>query len=244
MLLAAYGARRPTADLDALARSIADDRDVIVSLVSDIARLPLDDGVGFRTETATSRIIREQAIYSGVRIAMDTTISTATVKFRMDVNFGDPITPAPGWVALPPLRPGMGPVRVLGYPVETVLAEKIATAVALGPANTRVRDYADIYALTGIHVISNRTARQALLATTAHRDTPVQPLSAAIGDFADLRRQTFEAYHMSMGDAGLQLPADLRIVVSAVTAFADPLVTYAGETTWQPTERRWSPLPN
>ena len=102
---------------------------------------------------------------------MDTTISTATVKFRIDVNFGDPITPAPGWVALPPLRAGMEPVHVLGYPVETVLAEKITTAIGLGPANTRVRDYADIYSLTGIHVISHRTARQALLATAEHRGT-------------------------------------------------------------------------
>src|SRR6266852_4913639 len=75
MLLAAYDARRPTADLDALARSIADDRDVIVSLVLEIAHLPLADGVEFRTDTATSRIIREQAIYSGVRIAMDSTIA-------------------------------------------------------------------------------------------------------------------------------------------------------------------------
>ncbi len=138
---------------------------MIVSLVSEVARLPFDDGVEFRTDTATSRIIREQAIYSGVRIAMDATIATATVKFRMDVNFGDPITPAPGWVALPPLRLSMEPVRVLGYPIETVLAEKIATAIGLGPANTRVRDYADVYALTGIHVITHRTARQALLAT-------------------------------------------------------------------------------
>jgi hypothetical protein len=39
---------------------------------------------------------------------MDTTIATAAVKFRLDVNFGDPITPAPGWVALPSLRPGIG----------------------------------------------------------------------------------------------------------------------------------------
>ena len=39
----------------------------------------------------------------------------------------------------------MPPVRVLGYPIETVLAEKITTAIGLGPANTRVRDYADIY---------------------------------------------------------------------------------------------------
>lgn len=103
--------RRPTADLDALARSIGDDQDTVVSLVSEIADVQLDDGVEFRTGTATSRIIRERALYSGVRIAMDTAISTATVKFRMDVNFGDPITPAPGWVTLPPLRAGMEPVR-------------------------------------------------------------------------------------------------------------------------------------
>ena len=185
MLLAAYDARRPTADLDALARSIADDQATVVSLVSEIADLPLDDGVEFRTDTATSRIIREQALYSGVRIAMDTAISTATVKFRMDVNFGDPITPAPGWVTLPPLRAGMEPVRVLGYPIETVLAEKIATAIGLGPANTRVRDYADIYSLTGIHVISHRTARQALLATAAYRG---DPSSAALRCRRRLRR--------------------------------------------------------
>ena len=147
----------------------------------------------------TSRITRDQAIYAGVRISMDSTIATATVKFRLDVNFGDPVTPAPGLVTLPSLRPGMEPVRVLGYPVETVLAEKIATAIALGPANTRVRDYADIYTLTGSHAIAHRTARRALLATTAHRGTPIQPLSQAIGNFGDLRRQTFDAYRSSLG---------------------------------------------
>jgi hypothetical protein len=76
--------------------------------------MALDDGVEFRTDTAASRIIREQAVYSGIRIVMDTAISTATVKFRIDINFGEPITPAPGWVTLPPLRAGMEPVRVLG----------------------------------------------------------------------------------------------------------------------------------
>jgi len=60
MLLAAYDARRPTADPDALARSIANDRDVIVSLVSGIADLPLDDGIEYQTRTATpaSSVIR------------------------------------------------------------------------------------------------------------------------------------------------------------------------------------------
>ena len=240
MLLAAYDARRPTADLDALARSMADDQDTVVSLVSEIADTTLDDGVEYRTDTATSRIIREQALYSGVRIAMDTAISTATVKFRIDVNFGDPITPAPGWVTLPSLRASMEPVRVLGYPIETVLAEKIVTAIDLGPANTRVRDHADIYTLTGIHTIDHRTARQALLATATHRGIPVRPLSAAVAGFAEIRRQTYDAYRTGLGSPGLHLPADLESLVSAVAAFADPLATNTGETTWQPDGRRWS----
>lgn len=75
----------------------------------------VDDGVVYRAETATARVIRDQALYSGVRIAMDCQIATATVKFRLDVNFGDPITPAPSLLTLPPLRsrqqagPGGGP---------------------------------------------------------------------------------------------------------------------------------------
>jgi hypothetical protein len=243
MLLAAYDARRPTADLDALARSIANDQNSIVSLVSEIARLPLNDGVEYRARTATSRIIRDQAVYSGVRVAMDCAIATAMVKFRLDVNFGDPITPAPSSVTIPSLRPAMEPVRVLGYPVETVLAEKIATAMALGPANTRVRDYADIYTLTGRQPVAHRPAREALLATAAYRETPVQPLSDVIGNIATLRNRSFEAHRMSLADAGLQLPADFSAVVSAVTAFADPLASDAGDAIWHPTQRRWSPLP-
>ena len=241
MLLAAYDARRPTADLDALARSVANQEDAMVSLVSDIARLQLSDGVEFNTETASSRLIRDEAIYSGVRITMDAAISTARCKFRLDVNFGDPITPAPGWVTIPSLRRGMDPVRVLGYPIETVLAEKISTAIQLGPANTRVRDYADIYTLTGGHVIVRHTARSALLVTAAHRGVQVQPLSDAIGNFADLRRRSFDAYRSNLGNVGLRLPVDLRDLAEAVTKFADPLATEVGGDVWQPAQRQWSP---
>jgi hypothetical protein len=65
MLLAAYDARRPTADLDALARSIAYDQEAIVSLVSEVAELHLGDGVQYQTSTATTRVIREWAPAAG-----------------------------------------------------------------------------------------------------------------------------------------------------------------------------------
>lgn len=242
MLLAAFDARRPTADADALARNFANHEATVVARVVEIANqsLPDDDGVEFRTGTVTSRVIRDEDLYSGVRIAMDCAIATAIVKLRLDVNFGDPVTPGPELTDLPALRPGQPPTRVLGYPLETVLAEKIATAIALGPANTRVRDYADIYTLTGAHVVTHAVTRAALLATAAHRQVAVVPLSTAIGNFVDLRSGTYTAYRSGLGPDGQQLPTDFEHVVQAVIDFADPLAEDREQSRrWDPRSRNW-----
>ena len=121
MLLAAYDARRPTADDDALARGLANDQDTVVIRIAEIADEAADDGVEFLTDTVGARPIREDAFYPGVRVAMDARVATAVVRFRLDVNFGDPVTPAPRMIELPSLRPDTAAVRVLGYPIETML---------------------------------------------------------------------------------------------------------------------------
>src|SRR3954447_24230105 len=153
MLLAALSARRPTADLDLMATQLANDEQSVLNRITEIADITPepDDGVTYRTETARARTIRESDLYTGVRISMDAHISSASVKLALDINFGDPITPAPELIDYPTLLPGMTPVRILGYPIYTVLAEKITTAVNLGAASTRVRDYLDIWTLSGIH---------------------------------------------------------------------------------------------
>jgi hypothetical protein len=202
-----------------------------------------EDGVEFRTDTVTSRIIRDEAMYSGLRVGMDCSLSTAVVKFRMDVNFGDPITPAPRRLALPSLRPCLPAINVLGYPIETVLAEKIATAIELGPANTRVRDYADIYTLTGRQHIGYGPARDALLATAGFRGTRVVPLSTVLDNLIALRRAAYVAYRTGLGPDGQDLPADFADVVAGVAAFADPIVgAMTDSMTWDPATRRWLDL--
>jgi hypothetical protein len=47
-----------------------------------------DDGVEFRAQSVTSRVIRGEDLYSGVRVAMDCALASAIVKLRLDVNFG------------------------------------------------------------------------------------------------------------------------------------------------------------
>lgn len=94
------------------------------------------------------------------------------------INFGDPVTPAPQRIAFPSQRADWTPTMRLGYPIETVFAEKISTAVSLGEANTRVRDYVDLYTLTGRHELSYEVVRAALEATANHRDVQLVTSSA------------------------------------------------------------------
>jgi len=241
MLLAAFDARRPTADMDALARDFANDEATVVSRVVAVAAYAVpDDGVEFRPQTVTSRVIRSEDLYSGVRVAMDCALASAIVKLRLDVNFGDPVTPAPQTIELPALRPGGPPISVLGYPIETVLAEKISTAITLGSANTRVRDYADVYTLTGSWNIDHAVAREALLATSHHRGADVVALSSAIGDVVGLRGRAYAAYRTGLGPDGTRLPEDFGMVVNAVVVFADRLAEEAPSTTrWDASTRQW-----
>lgn len=242
MLLAAFGQRRPTVDVDTLARNVAADEEAVAARVAEIAQLAdPDDGIEFFTDTISTRTIRDEAAYAGVRITMQARLATAAIKFSLDVNFGDPVTPAPQVVKLPSLRPDNPPVQVLGYPIETVLAEKITTAITLGPANTRVRDYADIHTLTGAHDLDLDQVREALERTARFREATIQPLSAAVGDLADRRAATYTAYRTNLGPDGDHLPEQFADIVNNAIAFADPITTPPAQTArWQSGTRRWS----
>jgi hypothetical protein len=195
--------------------------------------------VEFLVDTVTAQSIRDDDLYAGVRIGMRCRISSASVKLKLDINFGDPVTPAPRLLDLPSQRPGIEPVAVLGYPIETVLAEKTSTAIALREANTRVRDYVDLYTLTGKQAVSYESARLALRATTRHRGVDVQPLSAVVGDLAELRQQAYSAFKRRLGPDADHLPDSFADVVAAVIEFVDPLAAGDRRHAWNPDARRW-----
>jgi hypothetical protein len=128
LLLAVFDVRPSTADADLLARHLANDHDAITNRVKAIAQVVLaeDDGVECLAETTVTETIRDDADYIGVRVAMNCHVSTAAVKLRLDINVGDPVTPAPQLIELPSERPDIPAVPLLGYPLEMVLAERPA----------------------------------------------------------------------------------------------------------------------
>jgi hypothetical protein len=242
MLLAVLDARRPTADADLLARETSSEEDVVIACVRDIAQTVVDDddGVEFLVDTISAESIRDGDLYAGTRVTMTCRVSTAAVKLKLDINFGDPVTPGPQRIEFPSQRPGWASATLLGYPIETVLAEKISTAVSLGEANTRVRDYVDIYTLTGRHELAYTAVRVALDATARHREVRMVPLSNVVGEFVAVRQSAYSAFRTRLGPDGQHLPFELGEIVVAVEAFVDPLVTGdIGQGRWLPVSRRW-----
>ncbi|MFJ9392342.1 nucleotidyl transferase AbiEii/AbiGii toxin family protein [Nocardioides sp. NPDC101246] len=243
MLLASFGSRRPTTDADALARNMPANENAVAARVVEIAGLAdPDDGVIYLAETVKAAVIRDDALYSGVRVTMDATLGTAQLKLKLDINFGDPVTPEPSVIELPALRPDATPVRILGYPIATVLAEKISTAIDLGPASTRVRDWADIYTLVTAHDLSGAEMRTAVAATMDFRGVDVRPLSAAVGDLVKVRASAYVAYRRGLGVDGVHLPATFEEVVDMVVRFADPVLNVGtpGAVQWRAEARAWS----
>lgn len=240
VLLAALDARRATADVDLLARNLPNREADVLSRVIEIARRPdRGGGVAYDVDSISARAIREQDNYPGLRVSMDCSVASAEVKLRLDVNFGDPVTPAPRRIALPALRPGSDPIVILGYPIETVLAEKLATAITLGSANTRVRDYTDIFTLIRRHMVDGPLMRRALTSTCSFRGVAVAALGSRTSELIALRAGTYRTHRTRLGPDGGELPTEFADVVRLVTDFADPLASDGDLGSWRPDRLAW-----
>jgi hypothetical protein len=238
VLLAVFGERRPTRDIDFQAQGFDNDPAVILAAITEIAAVGLDDGVIFDTETATAEVIRDADPYQGVRVSMTAGLATARPGFHVDVSVGDPITPAPPTVYLPRILGGQ--IAVRGYPLAMVHAEKIVTAISRGTTSTRWRGFADMYMLARHHAIDGADLTTSIREVARHRETQLVPLGRALADYGSIGQQRWEAWRrrQRLDD---RLPGQFNEVVTGVVIFADPAITgMAAQQSWDPATGTWS----
>jgi predicted nucleotidyltransferase component of viral defense system len=244
VLLAAYELRRPTADVDfagvQLSNQIESVRRLITEIASTALSAELDDGLTFDLGNIRAETIREGDEYSGVRVRLITRLATARESFHVDVNVGDPIWPAPTEVFLPRLLE-QEPIRLNGYPLEMILAEKIVTALQRGQASTRWRDFGDVYQLSGGHILQAGRLRPALQVVAGYRHTELSGLDDALDGYAEIGQSRWAAWRkkLQLTDS---LPASFGDVLRALETFAQPILSgsAADSATWDPAQRAWS----
>lgn len=182
---------RATRDVDLLGFGPSD-LDSIAQTFRDIASIDCDDGITFDSTSISVDEIRKEAAYTGARVLIVAEIAKARCKTQIDIGFGDAVTPGPVHSVYPVLIADLPTPRLRTYPVYTVVSEKLHAIALLGMANTRLKDYLDLWVLLDRETLNVHTLARAIAATFIRRGMVV-PAKLPVGltdEFAnDVSRQ-------------------------------------------------------
>ncbi|RMF14559.1 MAG: nucleotidyl transferase AbiEii/AbiGii toxin family protein [Candidatus Dadabacteria bacterium] len=186
--------RRPTRDLDLLGFGSGDPEELtrIFRAICQVDVVP--DGITFDPDSVHAGYIREQTAYGGVRVKLVGDIARARVPLQIDVGIGDVVIPGPEEIEYPTMLDDFPAPKLRAYPVYTVAAEKLESIVRLGIANTRMKDFYDLWVFAERLTLDDSTLAAAIKGTFERRaaalpsDIPIA-FSAEFSDDAIKQRQ-------------------------------------------------------
>lgn len=228
---------RPTRDLDFLGSGDFEPASAI-TIVRDIVGAAVeDDGLAFDAGSISAEPIREPDDYHGVRIRLEAVLDTARIRLQIDIGVGDVVTPPARLATLPAILENFSKPRVKVYPPETIVAEKLHTMVKLGIANSRMKDFFDVYVLACAREFDEALLSKALVRTFARRRTviPAEPFALTVEFYSDRSKQA--QWRAFLTKSGVDAPVAFTEVGDRLRAFLSPVLSSArsgatGEHRW------------
>jgi len=159
---------RITKDIDFLGIGIPSSHSVLRKIVTEICAIEYAaDGVIFDPASLTMEDIIKDGNYQGIRIHLIGYLDRTKQRMQVDIGFGDVVLPAPQAMVYPVILDMEAP-NLLAYSVESVIAEKFE-------ANTRMKDFYDVYHLLVNQPIHYDILEKAIQETFKQRGTAILP---------------------------------------------------------------------
>jgi predicted nucleotidyltransferase component of viral defense system len=193
----------------------------MVAAFKEILAIDVEDGVDFDLDAVRVDQIREELEYGGLRLRTTASISGARIAVTVDVAFGDALEPGAEVIDYPCMLDLPAP-RLRAYARETVIAEKFQAMVALGRANSRMKDFYDIWLLSQSFPFDDDRLARAIAATFVRRGTeiPAELPDALTPAFAaDEQKQ--RQWNAFLENVALR-PGSLADVIDGVARFIMP----------------------
>ncbi len=161
---------RPTRDVDFL--GLGDSSEAgLQAVFRELCDVQVeDDGLTLMADSVQVEVIRSETEYGGTRVKLYGDLAGARVPVQADIGFGDAVTPGVTEIEYPVLLDGPTP-HVKAYPRETVVAEKYQALVHLGFANSRMKDFYDLWAIAREFDFDGKTLSEAIFNTFSRRRT-------------------------------------------------------------------------
>ncbi|MEW7979691.1 MAG: nucleotidyl transferase AbiEii/AbiGii toxin family protein [Candidatus Sedimenticola endophacoides] len=131
-----------------------------------------DDGLTLMTDSVQVEVIRDETEYGGIRVKLFGDLAGARIPIQADIGFGDAVTPEAKEIKYPTLLGNPAPY-LRAYPRETVVAEKYQALVNLGIANSRMKDFYDLWVIARDFDFDGETLSAAIRNTFSRRQTPL-----------------------------------------------------------------------
>lgn len=161
---------RSTMDIDANITGMDFSEDKILKLVQDIISIELNDNVTF--EIDKSEPIKEDNEYGGYSFKIIGKVFNLKIIFHIDISTGDLITPkAIEYEYKTLLEDNI--INLYTYNSETIIAEKLQTILVRSVANSRMKDFYDLYyfSTNKWKEIDKKTLSDAINVTFKHRNS-------------------------------------------------------------------------
>ena len=158
---------RSTMDLDTTLLNYPLTEKTVEETINEICRIDMKDDVSF--QLISIKPIRRDDHYGGFCVRIDAVYDMIVTPLSIDISTGDVITPSAIEYEFSGIFDEKVRIRLWGYNIETVLAEKMETILSRGIFNTRPRDFYDIYILVKTQKYSKRIFAEALKASAGHR---------------------------------------------------------------------------
>ncbi len=162
---------RYTMDIDFSLHQMEYDQQKIIVAFKEISAVHDEDGVQFNVDSISSRFIRENDIYGGIRIFIETQLDTIQQRLQVDVGFGDSIYPKPIRINYPVILNDVAIPSIFAYSLETVISEKFHAMIELSEMNSRLKDFYDVYHLLKAGNFKQEILEEAIRVTFRQRNT-------------------------------------------------------------------------
>lgn len=165
---------RPTKDIDFLGDRISRDKESIKKAFLEICSIQCPkDGINFdngEDDILVEDIVLERE-YNGVRVFITAHLGTSNNPFSIDIGFGDVVVPEPQELDYPLLLEDMPAVSINAYSLETVVAEKFQTMIDKALANSRMKDFFDVYTILSSERLDKEVLSEAISSVFSNRGT-------------------------------------------------------------------------
>lgn len=213
---------RATRDIDLLAMNLPNTIEDIKTVFEKIFSIDCDDALQYDLCKLEVKNITEFKEYHGVNVSVIAYLDKTKVPISIDIGFGDVVYPSRVKMEFPVLLSMEAP-EIYAYSISSVISEKFEAIVSLGDANSRYKDFYDIYFLADSYNLDGTELKEAIKATFEHRKTGFSDIFAFTDDFitSEIHQRRWHAFTKKKKTL---LNVELLEVIDVIKAVLLPIV--------------------